>query len=90
MSDMQSVLRESIIEHLSKGEVELQFTKADGSIRKMLATRSNELIPIVHQPKDSKSTNTENLDIVKCFDLENDGWRSFRVDSLISYSVNGE
>ena len=82
--------RSNIIEMLSNNVVNVEFIKADGSVRKMLATRDNSIIPTEHQPKAQVAdapVKTENLNIVKCFDLEAKGWRSFKVASLTSASL---
>lgn len=91
MSDITLLVRDAVITKLNEGEVNLEFTKADGTTRKMLATRNNNLIPESQLPKEvvlaeGEETKPENTDIVKCFDLEVMGWRSFRVDSLISFN----
>jgi hypothetical protein len=69
---LKTLLRERI--------VEITFVKADGSDRVMKATLLEEKIPSEKLPKgNSKSQNDEVLPV---FDVESDGWRSFRWDSI--------
>jgi hypothetical protein len=65
---------------LKSGVVELKFTKVDGSIREMRATRKLDLIGEEHTPK-KDSTPLETT--LRVFDLDAKGWRSFRVENLI-------
>ena len=60
-------------------QTEVTFTKQDGTVRVLLATNHNEMIPAEHTPK---GTASENPEIVRTFDIENQGWRSFRIDSV--------
>jgi hypothetical protein len=60
--------------------VELTFTKKDGTERIMVCTLAEQEIPEENLPK---GTNRKKSDeAVAVFDLENNGWRSFRWDSL--------
>ena len=61
----------------------INFTKVDGTARCLHATLTSDLIPVEHQPKGDKKLNLSE-DAVRVYDLENSGWRSFRVDSVIS------
>jgi hypothetical protein len=63
--------------------VHLKFTKADGTARVMRATRNPTVIPDEFLPKESAALKAESDQTVRCFDVEAEGWRSFRVDSLI-------
>lgn len=65
---------------LRNEKVKITFTKKDGTEREMLCTLANDKIPSEHAPKNTgKSQSDEALAV---FDLENDGWRSFRWDSV--------
>ena len=71
--------KDRIVRDLKLGNVEVLFTKKDGSERKMLCTLVN--IPAEHQPKNEVEY-AENT--VRVFDIEKQGWRSFRLDSVKS------
>jgi hypothetical protein len=65
------------------GLVEVTFTKVNGETRDMRATRNPDEIPKKFHPKPSAVCKEESEETVRCFDVEAEGWRSFRVDSLI-------
>lgn len=72
-----------LIYALKNGPVEIKFIKLDGSVRTMIATTNTDLFtynhvgsPIQHDPN-----------IVRVWDLMNDGWRSIRLNSVISWTV---
>jgi hypothetical protein len=60
-------------------QTEVTFNKQDGTLRVLLATNHSEMIPAEHTPK---GTAPQNPEIVRTFDIENQGWRSFRIDSV--------
>lgn len=61
-----------------KNPVAVTFTKLDGTRRDMRCTLNFELIPTENHP---------GLDVIRVFDLEDNGWRSFRVDSVTDFTV---
>lgn len=69
---LKTLLREQI--------VEITFVKADGTSRKMKATLLETKIPSEKLPKGN--TKSQNDEVLPVFDVENDGWRSFRWDSV--------
>jgi hypothetical protein len=83
----EDVTYHECLELLREGECTVVFKKKDGTERTMLCTRSMNLIPEEHTPK-GDSTKIENEEVVKVFDIESDGWRSFRIDSVISIALN--
>jgi hypothetical protein len=64
--------------------VELTFTKKDGSERIMKCTLAEQKIPAENAPKGVDRAKSD--EAVAVFDLENNGWRSFRWDSLTNVS----
>ena len=82
-------LRQDLREFLFDGEIEVKFEKVDGTERVMRCTLHPELIPDAMMPKgDIDPQPTENLDIMKVFDIEVKQWRSFRLDNLIYIKTN--
>jgi hypothetical protein len=65
---------------LTKDIVSVSFTKKDGSTREMLCTTMREYLPV----GDSSSTSVVSDSVVTVWDLEQQGWRSFRFDSIKS------
>ena len=69
-----------VYKQLVTGDVRVVFTKKDGTERTMLCTLTN--IPAEHQPKNQDKEYSK--EVLRVFDTENQGWRSFRLDSIIS------
>jgi hypothetical protein len=69
---LKSLLREQ--------EVTIFFKKVDGTEREMLCTLSESVIPEEKMPKGTGKAKSD--EILAVFDVENDGWRSFRWDSV--------
>ena len=65
---------------LAEREVIIFFKKKDGTERKMLCTLSENEIPAEKLPKNTGKMKSD--DVLAVFDVENDGWRSFRWDSV--------
>jgi hypothetical protein len=68
-----------IRELLRKEICEVRFTKKDKSERKMFCTLNPEYLP----ESQTTVTPTTSDTIITVWDLEVNGWRSFRLDSLI-------
>jgi hypothetical protein len=62
------------------GEVTVNFVKKDGSARTMICTLSESKIPTDFAPKGS--TKVQSDEALAVFDVEANGWRSFRYDSI--------
>ncbi len=63
----------------------ITFTKIDGSTRVLRATTLMSLIPEDQHPQIadlSKPLPKQNLDVIRCFDLDVEEWRSFRINSV--------
>lgn len=67
----------------------INFTKLDGTARALRSTLNSELIPADMIPKGEKKLNLSE-DAIRVYDVENKGWRSFRVDSVTSIKVESE
>jgi hypothetical protein len=75
---------------LRNDTVKFTFTKANGESRNMQATLNVNFIPLDQIPviKKDAPVAKENVNIVRCFDVDIKGWRSFRVDSLTEFNGN--
>lgn len=89
------VFKDWLKSHLSMGEVKLVFTKKDGTDREMTCTTNSSLIPTPSIVESTHETNTDNPidfpkskkineDVMPVYDLNAQGWRSFRWDSVKS------
>lgn len=80
--------REDMVDQLRKGICTVKFTKVNGEERLMSCTLSNQFIPENLQPsKDSDDTGVQRtLDVIRVFDVNADGWRSFRVENVLAFN----
>lgn len=76
-----------IKELLHIGVVEVLFLKKDGSERRMKCTLRPDLLPQQTDLKEQVQKKTPNPDVLAVWDLEANGWRSFRLDSLIGFTM---
>ena len=72
--------REWLREMLGTQELTIFFTKKDGTEREMRCTLAENKIPTEKLPKNSGKSKSD--DALAVFDVENQGWRSFRYDSV--------
>jgi hypothetical protein len=63
--------------------VEVTFTKVNGEQRVMNCTLHESVIPKSELPLEA-SKKSQNDSIVSVWDITQNGWRSFRVDNLVS------
>ena len=76
--------RETLVEGLKNNLVKVVFTKVNGDERTMNCTLHDSILP------ESIITETEkkiNQDAISVWDTDNDGWRSFRVDSIKEFKI---
>jgi len=80
--------RDTLLKDLRHGVLDVTFTKVNGDERKMRCTLVPALLPesyrnSLEEQAGEKTYHRDNPDIIACWDLENKGWRSFRIDSVI-------
>ena len=83
---MNTINKETLKANLQKGLGTVVFTKADGSERTMKCTLKADLLPAV-EIKEGVKARVENPEVLSVWDLENKGWRSFKINSIISADV---
>ena len=69
-------------EYLSEKEINVTFTKKDGTSRNMHCTRDISKIPIELHPVGTSTGTKTTGDAVQVFDLTINEWRSFKTSSL--------
>lgn len=68
----------------SHGVITVHFTKKDGTNRVMRCTLLPEYIQDDRQLlQEDKPARAENPDVMAVWDVEANGWRSFRIDSIM-------
>lgn len=80
--------KEMLQNDLKETVAKIVFTKADGTEREMRCTLIPSLLPEVklveaHVPR------KQNDEILAVWDLDNNGWRSFRIDSISTIQYIG-
>ena len=77
--------RDEMLDILRSGPAEVNFTKKDGSVRTMMATLDQNIIPAtVYSTSENKRPRATDPEIIRVYDMEVEQFRSFRVDSVIS------
>jgi hypothetical protein len=74
-----------LVEDLKNGVVTVVFEKVDGTERTMRATLSDLFVPQVLSEYDGqvpKNARQLNDNVQAVWDIDNQGWRSFRLDSV--------
>jgi len=79
--DMQTISKSNLVNMLHGGIVQVKFTKKDGTERTMKCTLAEGII-VPHEKKTDREK-IVNEDTLSVWDVENNGWRSFRLDSVI-------
>jgi len=81
----------SLKQQLQSGIARINFTKVNGDQRSMLCTLLPGYIPAeeVVEPSNPTPGRTRSSNALSVWDIENDGWRAFRLDSIksIDYPV---
>ncbi len=70
-------------EFIKKSILKIVFTKRTGEVRHMICTTSPGLIPPESRPDDTSSHRIY-PDIMRVYDIEQEGWRCFIISNLIS------
>jgi hypothetical protein len=81
--------RGELIEWLKHGVCTINFTKVDGTIRDMECTLNNMLLPKQTDIEEQiQKASTKSDSVIAVWDTVNNGWRSFRLDS-VNYVIKG-
>lgn len=85
---MEMFDKETLKNDLTSFIAKVVFTKSDGTIREMNCTLKPSLLPELklteaHVPR------KQNNEVLSVWDLDNNGWRSFRLDSIINIEYIG-
>jgi hypothetical protein len=75
---------EYISEFLKKNKVAvITFTKKDGTIRELFGTLDEGVLP----ERETPSTREPNKEVFTIWDLDAEGWRSFKIANVISIAT---
>jgi len=86
---MTEQTREQYHSFLKAGMCTVTFTKVNGDTRVMKCTLNSSFIPAVQIPAslDEQNELQRSVDVLRVFDTEAQGWRSFRIDSVTDFKV---
>ncbi len=76
--------RINLTEVLRSNNVEVRFTKVDGTERVLNCTLQPEYLP---ESIEKEGIKVKNEDVQSVWDLDNNGWRSFRFDSVKEFKL---
>ena len=76
MDELHTTLKNNI--------VEITFTKVNGEKRVMKSTLQEEYLPKVDEKSSLKRTNANTVVV---WSVEDNGWRAFKNDSVISWDI---
>ena len=80
----EDVARQWLRDLLHTNVVEVNFTKSDGTERKLKCTLKADKLPVKEDTGNDTPKKKSNPDLLSVYDVENNGWRSFRFDSIKS------
>ena len=83
--DVRKQIRSEMIKELQAGTKVVTFTKVNGEQRVMTCTLDQNLIPQDVRESVAKSPKTVNEEVLPVWDTTAQGWRSFRIDSVVSF-----
>lgn len=77
-------MREELINKLKENICVVSFKKKDGTNRNMKCTLKENVVPKAtkEDPLSQKKIRALNEEVIPVWDVEKEGWRSFRVDSV--------
>lgn len=78
------LIRSELVSQLKKSKGKITFTKVDGTTRVMECTLIQDLLPDQMDVEEYISERRANEEVLAVWDLEKDGWRSFRLDRVSS------
>jgi hypothetical protein len=83
------ITKEELKQLLTENTLSVLFKKADGTQRAMLCTLNPDYLPVIEKKEgdEVKKTKTPSDTNIAVWDLEKNSWRSFRIDSIINYSI---
>lgn len=77
--------RNMFLKSLREKVCNVKFTKVNGEERDMHCTLNMDIIPENHRPKDNGANTQTSFDVIRAFDVDADGWRSFRIENVQTF-----
>lgn len=83
---MRRTKREILVEGLQNNVMRVLFTKVNGDERVMNCTLHDSVLPEKYISEDIIKKK-ENPDTISVWDIDKNGWRSFRLDSIKEFKI---
>lgn len=83
--NIRKQIRTKMVEELQSGTKVVTFTKVNGEKRVMTCTLDANLITEDVREDVVKSPKAVNEEVLPVWDVNAKGWRSFRIDSVVSF-----
>ena len=81
--------KQQLVEYLRNYICEVTFTKKDGTIRLMRCTLRQDKIEVPLSTKEQQEVVLRPNNVIRVFDLENNGWRSFDYTAVKQFTIKG-
>ena len=84
------ITRSEMIEQLETNTCRVIFKKVNGDERDMMCTLRSDIVPAATKtdPITQKNVRNINEEVLPVYDIKAEGWRSFRLDKVVSFSCN--
>ena len=81
--------KEEMMQALQNGLSEVTFNKINGDVRVITCTLDDTIIPADFLPKTSAMLDAVEVPqtIIKTYDVNAEGWRSFRVENVTNFKT---
>jgi hypothetical protein len=83
MTSESNFIPEDVNKMLAEGIITVTFGKMDGTERTMRCTLNSNYIPLDMMPKTGREKDVKS-NTIAVWDMDVEGWRAFRVDSIIN------
>lgn len=79
--------RDTVLRDLRQQVMEVHFIKTNGEQRSMRCTLQRHLLPEMYrtnqeEQREERDFHQKNPDVITAWDVEENGWRSFRINSV--------
>lgn len=85
--EMQILMQQNIRSSLGSGIVKVVFEKSNGEMRTMYATLKSNYLPEQTDIEETIAKRNKSTEAIAVWDIEKEAWRSFRWDSIKSYTT---
>lgn len=85
LTEQEQSIKKSVLTMLKEGEVEVVFTKVDGTERRMRCTLHESHLPERDPDAADKPRRIRPEELIAVWDTEKQDWRSINISTIISW-----